>query len=430
MKKFKRFIALGGAIAVAAGSFALSACGGESETQKFINESQEATASATYNSAAVTGTIDMSGTSPLNEAGATRLSIDLDGLLDIKTFDMDLNAGIEGEDGPEYGYIFMRDMQVFPSADTYAQVPADFSQVTLVPSFNELANGSIGTVGSAGAMPVAFSTDSVFALATLAESYSAVTLSDDSLTLNIVSLMSAMYDDVLTMINSLTDETTISDIYANNLFVNTFNAANIVVSAEQLYTLVNLVIFSLSQDGATDAIQPPAFTLPEPEEGQSLYDYIGSLLGNEDLAALAGIDTPVGELKIVDLINLLAGSSGVPVTAEQFKEALLAELNAVISFENGFTLTVAEGVYASITNMTVTYGFDGEGVLTSSAAKFAFAFVDGEDEYSASFDLTANYSAESVTLRDINSNPLSYNGQLTTVREYLNSLNSDVSVTG
>lgn len=409
MKTLKKLVAATGALAVASCSLAFTACENNNdeqltETRQFIQNAVSVTQSANYKSAVLDGSVSMSGTGGV---ALSNVSASIDGVIDLSTMDCDMEAVMtDPYQGTSYGYIFLREMQFFASSDTFTSRQTDYSGMALAVADNWMAV----SLSSASA---AADFQTVFAAATLAECYNAATLADNCLTINTLALVKGIYDDMIEIVNTLTAETTISDVYSHDLFKNVLGSVGEVLSAQEAYEAV-LQLFELAV-GSNSSAADVQFPLPRPEEGQSLYDYIGSVLNSEEVADSLGVGQPIGSMGVVDLIN--AGNTSDPVTVQDLK-AVIAAVTQYISFENGFTI-YADGVQLNISGCDMVVSFNDDGALSGIETDCSVTSSYAGDSISLSMSMALEYSAADAVLADIGSNPVNVGGVAMTVNDYL-----------
>lgn len=415
MKTLKKLVAATSALAVASCSLAFTACENNNdeqltETRQFIQNAVSVTQSANYKSAVLDGSVSMSGTGGV---ALSNVSASIDGVIDLSTMDCDMEAVMtDPYQGTSYGYIFLREMQFFASSDTFTSRQTDYSGMALAAVADNWMAVSLSSASAAADF------QTVFAAATLAECYNAATLADNCLTINTLALVKGIYDDMIEIVNALTAETTISDVYSHDLFKNVLGSVGEVLSAQEAYEAV-FQLFELAV-GSNSSAADVQFPLPRPEEGQSLYDYIGSVLNSEEVADSLGIGQPIGGMGVVDLIN--AGNTSDPVTVQDLK-AVIAAVTQYISFENGFTI-YADGVQLNISGCDMVFSFNDDGALSGIETDCSVTSSYAGDSISLSMSMALEYSAADAVLADIGSNPVNVGGVAMTVNDYLAILGS------
>ena len=419
MKKLCKILSVISAAAVAAGSIAFTACNDNSgeqltETQQFIQNALSATQSANYKSLNFDYSMSMEGT---GSAASSNMDVSVDAVMDLATMEYDMEAVMtDSNNVTSYGYAFIRGMQLFASEDDYEAQQTDYSNIVLIPagSYSSLGATSVSAVGDL---------QTVFAAATLAECYNAVTLADNSLTINTISLVKGIYDDVLEIVDALTAETTISDIYAHDLFKNVIGSVGEVISAQEAYDAA-LQIFNLAVSGSPSAADVE-FPLPAPSEGQSLYDYIGSVLNNAEFAQAMGLGQSLGSIVLLDLINM--GNTYNPVTIQDVK----AEISAIaqyISFDDGLTLYI-DNVEVQVDGCDIVYNFSESGALSGVELECGITATATSVANAGTMQITvgveASYSGAEAQLADLNSNLVNVGyGETMPLGEYLDMIAS------
>ena len=419
MKKLCKILSVISAAAVAAGSIAFTACNDNSgeqltETQQFIQNALSATQSANYKSLNFDYSMSMEGT---GSAASSNMDVSVDAVMDLATMEYDMEAVMtDSNNVTSYGYAFIRGMQLFASEDDYEAQQTDYSNIVLIPagSYSSLGATSVSAVGDL---------QTVFAAATLAECYNAVTLADNSLTINTISLVKGIYDDVLEIVDALTAETTISDIYAHDLFKNVIGSVGEVISAQEAYDAA-LQIFNLAVSSSPSAADVE-FPLPAPSEGQSLYDYIGSVLNNAEFAQAMGLGQSLGSIVLLDLINM--GNTYNPVTIQDVK----AEISAIaqyISFDDGLTLYI-DNVEVQVDGCDIVYNFSESGALSGVELECGITATATSVANAGTMQITvgveASYSGAEAQLADLNSNLVNVGyGETMPLGEYLDMIAS------
>ena len=419
MKKLCKILSVISAAAVAAGSIAFTACDDNSgeqltETQQFIQNALSATQSANYKSLNFDYSMSMEGT---GSAASSNMDVSVDAVMDLATMEYDMEAVMtDSNNVTSYGYAFIRGMQLFASEDDYEAQQTDYSNIVLIPagSYSSLGATSVSAVGDL---------QTVFAAATLAECYNAVTLADNSLTINTISLVKGIYDDLLEIVDALTAETTISDIYAHDLFKNVIGSVGEVISAQEAYDAV-LQIFNLAVSSSPSAADVE-FPLPAPSEGQSLYDYIGSVLNNAEFAQAMGLGQSLGSIVLLDLINM--GNTYNPVTIQDVKAAISA-IAQYISFDDGLTLYI-DNVEVQVDGCDIVYNFSESGALSGVELECGITATATSVANAGTMQITvgveASYSGAEAQLADLNSNLVNVGyGETMPLGEYLDMIAS------
>lgn len=400
MKGIKKLFAVGCAAVVASCGVVLSACG-EEDVEKFISEAYAASKEVQVNGLDMTIAGDM-----VCDMGGMSISMPLNGevLVDGQNsaIDMSLNMGTSTNSAYIYGYY--RDGYMFTSEPSTLPQTSSDSMILTVQS----ASGGVALPdGGMTSVPSDLDISYIFAVASVAQSYGAASVKDGKITLNTLALFKGIYDDVNEIVQGLTAETTISDIYASDLFRTAVHAAGKVVTPQELYDFIDGI--------ASDAMN--ALALPVPEEDAELYDYIGSVLADAAFAQSAGVDGSIGSQNVLELIQAASGSQ---ITAQEIKEAFDAA-GQYFNFDNGLTI-IAEGSFEmNISKADIIYTFDGK-VLSGGGADMALSITLPDYTYDISINMGIEYSENAPQLADINSATVYTGTSYMTVEEYLASL--------
>ena len=336
MKKLCKILSVISAAAVAAGSFALAGCA-QPSADEVISKALEASRGTEYRS------MDFSAGFSVDVAQGgivQTVTADIDGKIDFSEYGADLQVGYTQPGySREYGYLFVRDYTMFASDTSYAS-PVDTQGMVLqvastllpqdTPSLDtgsESSQTSTSWVSVLGGIVTSSDAAAALGVVSLADKYGAVTVEDDSLTIDMVAFIGAMYEGVGQLIESLTDDTTLSEVYSSGIVSDLLSS--VYIADEQLAYLVSLVN---SSSGAA--------LLPEPEEGQGLYEYIGALLKDEQLGTAAGLDGAVGDVKFIDCIQGITGDYSITMRRIQ---AMYAAAETYVFMEDGSFVIVYLG---------------------------------------------------------------------------------------
>lgn len=331
------------------------------------------------------------------------LDMTLEGALDIDTFSADVVVTEEGADGS--GYIFIRDGIQFVTASQYenyqnaAEVPLFVAQNLMLEEIGEVIVQSDPALA--------------YALFSLAANYGGVTLSGNQMTLDAVAFVKGVFDDVKSIVNSLTEETTILDIYGGEEVFSFMSALGLVADGEDVKTIAQFVLSTIAP-----AEMVSQFYFPEVESGQSAYDYVGALLNSEEFASNFGLDESFGSMKVTDLLNMSGGN----VTIEQLQQSFEG-INEIINFENGLTINTGYQV-ANISKASVTFTLNDDKQLVGGALEFAVSVTDSQTQSLTSLELSLGIElAEVSRVADVSGNSVTAfmdeGLTQTTVGEYL-----------
>lgn len=389
MKKLKKLAAVGMALAVGVSCSALFGCADSPEKQ-YINSAATATAAAEYKSYRAAMSLYMStDTSESHE----RISVRVGAIVNPYAQDADIVAQLNPVPGDiNTSYSFMRDGFGFQTVDTFASGVDSFEGVAM----RELSLDSMSVIlgQGVGTAPQLTDASAMLAFAAFAEAYGAVTMADSSLTINLVDLAEGVVGAVDSIVNSLTDQTTIEQIYNDEFFKNMLGALEMVFSAQDLYDFVqNLGQPAVSAGGAANSL------IPQPTEGQSLYDYINGILTDDEFSAATGLDKPAGQITVCELFTLISGAAQ-PVTAAQIKEEYGA-IRDKFSFDDGLTITVAENAVAVVSKADFVCTFNESDELVGVTAGIVIDLDDNawKDKLQASLEI--EYSKTEAELEDI-----------------------------
>ncbi len=430
MKMLKSAVALVAALSLASGAMALSACG-DSKTRTLIKDAHSATQAAveegTYT--ALTFSADYSTTSSGETitGGSYSEGYSVKGAADIKNaaFDVEIARNwtvSAGQTATEYGYYFMRGQYLFaPSDIPFEQAQTDFAGK----SFMYTSLTDIGTdqtlVALISAIPyVGADPSAAFALASIAEDYHAASTEGKTITLDFVKAAEGMWNAVDELVNSFDDKTTVLDVYDSTIVQNIFAALEFVVGAEDIAPTVAAITAML---GVTLPV-----TLPEAEEGQSLYDYVEGILTDEDFAKQLGMDKAIGETLLADIVASSGGTGGdgTDGTTEAVTiDSIVDDFNenkGVISFKDG-AMTIkdtpqSEDYVLRLSKMSISLKLGDNDALTGLAVDFAAA----APSYGVTTQttLSASMTYGPATLKDIGGGVVDVGGGSTmTIEELL-----------
>ena len=398
MKKLCKILSVISAAAVAAGSFALAGCA-QPSADEVISKALEASRGTEYRS--------------------MDFSADIDGKIDFSEYGVDLQVGYTQPGySREYGYLFVRDYTMFTSDTSYAS-PVDTQGMVLqaastllpqdTPSLDtgsESSQTSTSWVSVLGSILTSSDAAAALGFVSLADKYGAVTVEDDSLTIDMVAFIGAMYEGVGQLIESLTDDTTLSEVYSSGIVSDLLSS--VYIADEQLAYLVSLVN---SSSGAA--------LLPEPEEGQGLYEYIGALLKDEQLGTAAGLDGAVGDVKFIDCIQGITGDYSITMRRIQ---AMYAAAETYVFMEDGSFVIDLETTRIELNDCKLRCRLNADGALCGEDISLALSVEGGGQSVEFDLNMTADYSAEAAALADIGNNLVKSSDGYSTVDDYLASV--------
>ena len=415
MKKLCKILSVISAAAVAAGSFALAGCA-QPSADEVISKALEASRGTEYRS------MDFSAGFSVDVAQGgivQTVTADIDGKIDFSEYGVDLQVGYTQPGySREYGYLFVRDYTMFASDTSYAS-PVDTQGMVLqvastllpqdTPSLDtgsESSQTSTSWVSVLGSILTSSDAAASLGFVSLADKYGAVTVEDDSLTIDMVAFIGAMYEGVGQLIESLTDDTTLSEVYSSGIVSDLLSS--VYIADEQLAYLVSLVN---SSSGAA--------LLPEPEEGQGLYEYIGALLKDEQLGTAAGLDGAVGDVKFIDCIQGITGDYSITMRRIQ---AMYAAAETYVFMEDGSFVIDLETTRIELNDCKLRCRLNADGALCGEDISLALSVEGGGQSVEFDLNMTADYSVEAAALADIGNNLVKSSDGYSTVDDYLASV--------
>lgn len=415
MKKLCKILSVISAAAVAAGSFALAGCA-QPSADEVISKALEASRGTEYRSMDFSAGFSVD----IAQGGIVQtVTADIDGKIDFSEYGVDLQVGYTQPGySREYGYLFVRDYTMFTSDTSYAS-PVDTQGMVLqaastllpqdTPSLDtgsESSQTSTSWVSVLGGIVTSSDAAAALGVVSLADKYGAVTVEDDSLTIDMVAFIGAMYEGVGQLIESLTDDTTLSEVYSSGIVSDLLSS--VYIADEQLAYLVSLIN---SSSGAA--------LLPEPEEGQGLYEYIGALLKDEQLGTAAGLDGAVGDVKFIDCIQGITGDYSITMRRIQ---AMYAAAETYVFMEDGSFVIDLETTRIELNDCKLRCRLNADGALCGEDISLALSVEGGGQSVEFDLNMTADYSVEAAALADIGNNLVKSSDGYSTVDDYLASV--------
>ena len=415
MKKLCKILSVISAAAVAAGSFALAGCA-QPSADEVISKALEASRGTEYRSMDFSAGFSVD----IAQGGIVQtVTADIDGKIDFSEYGADLQVGYTQPGySREYGYLFVRDYTMFASDTSYAS-PVDTQGMvlqvasTLLPldtpsqdTGSESSQTSTSWVSVLGGIVTSSDAAAALGFVSLADKYGAVTVEDDSLTIDMVAFIGAMYEGVGQLIESLTDDTTLSEVYSSGIVSDLLSS--VYIADEQLAYLVSLVN---SSSGAA--------LLPEPEEGQGLYEYIGALLKDEQFGAAAGLDGAMGDVKFIDCIQGITGDYSITMRRIQ---AMYAAAETYVFMEDGSFVIDLETTRIELNDCKLRCRLNADGALCGEDISLALSVEGGGQSVEFEMNMSADYSVEAAALADIGNNLVKSSDGYSTVDDYLASV--------
>ncbi|MDE6075596.1 MAG: hypothetical protein K2G26_04085, partial [Clostridia bacterium] len=361
-----------------------------------------------------------------------------------------------------YSYIFNRGGHLFNAYDQGKQI-TDFSDVTLQYS------GDMGLPEELAAMLAALPANGMpageltplTAILNLAETYGGATFADKKLTINFNKTAYGLYNDVLAVIEALTEDTTVGDVIkakpVKALIESLTYGIDVKDILDQVAAMAGGQAGTLDgeSDGASSAAMIGAILelLPEATAGESVYDYLVKVLESKDVAEAvfamiapglpASAVAPIAQFKVIELLQLIVASMQPPqtpdqgttmsaavyeesaggmqqVTMAQIKQMVKGYLNQMVSVtEDKVTVTMPESAYA-VSALEIVYTVDEFYTVSSVSVsgsvneKTSYVRGDGYDgqmyyqnnEIENDYKLSASieFAASEYTLTDISEN--------------------------
>ncbi|MDE6791128.1 MAG: hypothetical protein K2J61_05350, partial [Clostridia bacterium] len=363
-----------------------------------------------------------------------------------------------------YSYMFSRGGHLFSAYDEGKEI-TDFSDVTLQ-YFGDMElpaelKAMLDALPANG-MPAQELTP-LSAILNLAETYGGATFADKKLTINFNKTAYGLYNDVLAVIESLTEDTKVGDVIKAKPVKALIESLTYGVSAkdilDQVAAMAGGEAGASTLEGESEGDSGLAMIgamleiLPEAAEGESVYDYLVKVLESKDVAEAifkmiaptlpASAVAPIAQFKVIELLQLIAASMQPPqnpdqgttmsavvyeesaggmqqVTMAQIKKQIKDYLNQMVSVtEDKVTVTMPESAYeVSALEFVYTVGDDYavSSVAVSGSVNEKTSYVrgnghDGEYSYQNNeiendYKLSAfiEFAASEYTLTDINDN--------------------------
>lgn len=399
MKIMKKAAALGCAAILGACAFALPACGSEVEVEAFIKEAYAASAGMEIHGADISFSGNVS-----YQVDQVSLSVPLSGeaVLDIDNAEADISLTSGYGLSSAYSYMYLRDNFLF-STDTL-EYPATPDEMIFYPEYV----GADAQMPDVSITPVPENVDLsfIFAVASVANAYNAASATQNSVTLNLITLLEGIYDDVAEIIQNFTAETTISDIYSSDLVRTIVHATGKLLTPDEVYQAMNSLLSNVFELGTVN--------LPVPEEDEELYDYIASVLADAAFAQSAGLTGSIGDQKLLPLIQTATGSQ---VTAEQIKEGF-ASLSESVNFDGGLNIIVPNQCAINVSRANISYLFDNK-ALSGCMASISATIDVPEMIMGLDLSVQLSYSQSAPQLTDISAGQVFNGTDLVSVSDFI-----------
>ena len=317
-------------------------------------------------------------------------TLDMDGIehyVRVELDDDDKVVASSKEEG--YSYDFTRgDYAFYTSSKTEI---TDFSKVTLGVSSvetNEQLNEILAQMPEDGTpanllLPVS-------AILDLADIYEGASFADKKLTVNLNKVVYNIYNEVLKVIEDLKTTTTVGDVIGAAPVKNLISALTYGIDTKEVYDQVVELIGSAAptaegEEGMpsySEVIGSVLASLPQPEEGESVYDYLVKLLDSGELKMLIANATgkvmtkPVSQLTYAEVLALMGMQAPSIDDIKDLVKGMIAQ-------------------YATVTEDKVTISMEGD-ENEFSAAEIVFSVGDDYTVTSVSFSIDVVTTYESV----------------------------------
>lgn len=303
-----------------------------------------------------------------------------------------------------YNYTFVRGGNIF----TYESEEAttDFSKVainyegsiadalpegiTIDDALGAMEESGLGSVTS---LPVNL-------ILNLANDFGGVTETSGKVTVDFNKVTYNAYNSVLEVIEGLDENTTVGDLIAAKPVKSLVEALTYGIDAKTVY---DAVIAEFGGDNAGADVKEIIKNVPSPEEGQSVYDYIVSLLNSKSFAGfvlsmvtgqpVGSIAAPFAEFKVADIMAIIAQIGG---SGNATSPAAEAEVGAGMSpLTMAQIKTMAKAAieeYVTVTEDKVTINMDS--IVSFSDLKLAFSVNDNYEI--TALDVTGNQTVNTL----------------------------------
>ena len=310
-----------------------------------------------------------------------------------------------------YSYMFMRGGNIF----TYAseETTTDFSKavlsyqgsikdalpegVTIEDALGAMEETGLGSVTS---LPVSL-------ILNLSNDFGGVTETSGKVTVDFNKVTYNAYNSVLEVIEGLDENTTVADLIGTKPVKSLVEALTYGIDAKTLYDSVTA---EFGGENADASVKEIIKNIPAPEEGNSVYEYIVSLINSKDFAGfivssitgqpVSSAIAPFAEFKIADVMALIAqiGGTGTISPSPVAEAESDAGMGMLTTEQIKAMAKAALGEYVSVTEdkFTVSMGYTEIGV---SDLKLDFSVNDNYEI--TELDITGKATTDSLTVRGI-----------------------------
>jgi len=353
------------------------------------------------------------------------LKIDLELSSKNERYDADGEAALQ-----DYRYMFVRGGHIF-THEAKAAV-TDFADVTLTydgsmtdgmpEGYQAILAGLNTEVGSATSLPLNL-------ILGLADKYNGASYANGVLTVDFNKVTYNLYNDVLAVIEGLDENTTVGSLLSSAPVKNLLQSLTYGMDAKEIY---DSVVAQLGGDNAPAEIKAILKVLPQPAEGDGVYEYLVKVVSSKEFTGfvvsmltqgqVGSMIAPFSEFKLADIFALLgkinggsqspklggsqtsADASGnarmtpAPVTMEEIKGIVKATLDKTVKVtEDKFTLTFGATVVEA-ENISVGFNVNDKsevsGIALTGNSKVAAKSFNGIDGGDGS---VMNFAVDSVT---------------------------------
>lgn len=260
--------------------------------------------------------------------------------------------------------------------------------------------------------------------------YDALAFSNGGISVNLNGIIYGLYSDFYKIINILNGDTTLSELFEEDIvkgIIEDLSAGKSAESAAQLLAefldsgILNAIFQNNSfvdQNNLVQIIGILKSSIIEAEENESVYDYVLRWLNSEEVAAAFGIkEGTVGDLTIENLVKMIDND----ISFEVFKAGILQILDAITCTEEAFEFrftnsnTGFEG-YFSFSSAVLDIGLNQNGdvdidllfsLIMNNLIGGGSGGQHGKPEYlyynsiNGDFSIRLNYSSENSLLIDL-----------------------------
>jgi uncharacterized protein YutE (UPF0331/DUF86 family) len=203
----------------------------------------------------------------------------------------------------------------------------------------------------------------------VATDYNALTIDSGKMTIDFAKLIKGLYDDVMATLESVSGTTTVLQLLQSSPVKNLLTALTKVVDTNAVYQSLKTSL------GADEKVAAVAAALPAPTEGQSLYDYLITVVNNDGVGAAMGADHTLGSFTLNDIIAM-AKAAGVEADINVDDLKTLVSSVLTITEEDGKVAVkmVADKSTQMVTfsSANLTYNIGAGYKLEGFSADFAF----------------------------------------------------------